>query len=448
VEQDIDEIWNAVLEVVRCVCGRFDADQIQAIGVSSQGGAMQRMDSQGRPVGRVISWLDPRGRPFDEVAVQQWGRAWLRKHLYRGCAGLAIGQILRSREQGPPWLPGDQRLGFVGDIIVSRLCGRAAQDGTSCSLTMLYNPELREYDRDLLRRLEVSADQLPELLPSLAVAGGVLETVSAATGLPAGIPVSAAIHDQYAAALGSGAVHKGMVMIGTGTAWILLAIHDRLSAPVIDEAFVCHHVVDGKWGQILSLVNGGSSFAWALRLTGLEGAGHDEVESLLVSAVPGCGGLRCWPYLASGKVAGLPETHGGWLTGLQLQHGRAELLRSVVEGLGCELNRYLGFLRLADWPVDRIVLGGGAADSPTTAQILADITGVPLTRVSYRDTSLLGAAILARGLVEPGTSLENLADQMCPSCDSVCPGVNTSLYCEQYRRYVESLPKPEMELDS
>ena len=448
VEQDIEEIWGAVVEAVRRVCAIIDGRRVEAIGVSSQGGAMQFSDSQGRPVGRVISWLDPRGCPFDEAAVQQWGRAWLREHVYRGCAGLAIGQILRFRQQCPQRLDAGHRIGFVGDIIVSRLSGRAAQDGTSCGLTMLYNPEQRSYDQELLSRLGVSAGQLPELLSARETAGGLLATVSAATGLPAGIPVSAAIHDQYAAALGSGAVHKGTVMIGTGTAWVLLAIHDRLSAPVIDEAFVCHHVVDGVWGQILSLVNGGSSFAWALRLTGLDGAGHDEVESLLVSAAPGCGGLRCWPYLASGKVAGLPGTPGGWLTGLQLQHGPAELLRSVVEGLGCELNRYLGFLRLADWPVDRLVLGGGAADSPTTAQILADITGVPLTRVSYRDTSLLGAAILARGLVEPGTSLENLADQMRPSCDSVCPGVNTSLYREQYRRYVESLPKQERELDS
>ena len=144
VEQDIDEIWSAVLEVVRRVCGMVDAGQIEAIGVSSQGGALQVLDPHGRPVGHVISWLDPRGRRFDETATHQWGRSWLRQHLYRGCAGLAIGQLLRIREQCPAWLGEDHRIGFVGDIIVSRLCGRAAHDGTSCGLTMLYNPEQQE----------------------------------------------------------------------------------------------------------------------------------------------------------------------------------------------------------------------------------------------------------------------------------------------------------------
>ena len=66
---------------------------------------------------------------------------------------------------------------------MSRLCGRAAQDGTSCGLTMLYNPELRQYDPDLLARLQVSADQLPDLLPCALGGGRLLATVSAATGL-------------------------------------------------------------------------------------------------------------------------------------------------------------------------------------------------------------------------------------------------------------------------
>ena len=144
-------------------------------------------------------------------------------------------------------------------------------------------------------------------------------TLREATGLRAGIPVSAAIHDQYASALGTGAVRAGTVMVGTGTAWVLLAVNDRLAAPVIDEAFVCHHVVDGLCGQILSLVNGGSAFTWALHLLGL--------------GEQGCGGDRssCWSPRsraardsASGRSWSPPVCRGsrpartGRLVGLQL----------------------------------------------------------------------------------------------------------------------------------
>ena len=68
--------------------------------------------------------------------------------------------------------------------------GRAAHDGTSCSLTMLYNPARRDYDPDLLARLGVSSAQLPDLLSARETAGGLLPAVAQETGLRPGIPVS------------------------------------------------------------------------------------------------------------------------------------------------------------------------------------------------------------------------------------------------------------------
>src|SRR4030095_16792672 len=58
VEQDINEIWGATLSAVRQAVRTVDATRIEAIGVSSQAGAMQVLDKEGRPLGRIISWLD------------------------------------------------------------------------------------------------------------------------------------------------------------------------------------------------------------------------------------------------------------------------------------------------------------------------------------------------------------------------------------------------------
>ena len=54
----------------------------------------------------------------------------------------------------------------------------------------------------------------------------------------------------------------GDVMFGAGTAWVLLAVTNQLLPPVTDDALVSHHVVDRLWGQIVSMRNGGSAFAW------------------------------------------------------------------------------------------------------------------------------------------------------------------------------------------
>ena len=266
VEQDIEEIWSATRGAVREAVRSVDASGIKAVGVSSQGGAMQLLDAHGRPSGRVISWLDQRGARFDDALGAELGEEWFAQRLGHGRAGLAIGQLLRLRQENPGRLAAPNRIGFVGDVIVSRLCGRAAHDGTSCSLTLLYNPARREYDPDLLARLGVTPAQLPALLPAREAAGGLSPSFAQENGLRPGIPVSAAIHDQYTAALAAGAVRAGTVMIGTGTAWVLLPISGSLTPPATPDAFVCHHAAEGLWGQILSLENGGSALAWALEL--------------------------------------------------------------------------------------------------------------------------------------------------------------------------------------
>ena len=442
VEQDIDEIWTATLSAMRQATRSVDPAGIRAIGVSSQGGALQILDAHARPMRRVVSWLDQRGRPHDDALTAELGRDWFSRRIGRGRSGLAIGQLLRLRRESSGLLEAPNRVGFVGDIIVSRLCGRAAHDGTSCGLTLLYNPVLRNYEPELLHRLHLHADQLPVLISPRDVAGGLLPEVAANTGLRAGTPVSGAIHDQYAAALGTGAVRPGIVMVGAGTAWVLLAVSDRLAAPVIDDAFVCNHVVEGLSGQIVSLVNGGSALTWALELMGLAGEGPADTERLLESAPAGSGGLSFWPFMTPFGASGLAAGAKGRLSGLQLSHRPAHVIRAVVEGLAFELNRHLDFFRKAGIRIEKLVIGGGAGASRVTPQILTDVTDLPLACLTASEGSLLGAAIVARGLLEQRSSLADLAEAMVSPARHVEPGASAAFYQERFTQYLASLPWP------
>jgi len=442
VEQDIEEIWTATLLAVRQALQAVEPAAIQAIGVSSQGGALQLTDGHHRPVGRVVSWLDQRGRGFNAALTAELGEEWFIQRIGRMRAGLAIGQLLRLRQECPSQVTAPNRIGFVGDLIVQRLCGQAGHDGTSCGLTALYDPARRRYAPDVLQRLGVTPEQLPPLFSSRSAVGTLVPAVARETGLRAGIPVSAAIHDQYAAALATGAVRTGTAMVGTGTAWVLLAVTKSLSRPVSDRAFSCHHVADNLWGQIVSLVNGGSALAWALKLTGHENASPSEVDRMLESVPPGSDGLQCWPFFAPGGTTGLAGNMAGRLSGLQLAHGPGHVIRAVLEGLACELARHIGFLRAAGMPVERLVLGGAGAASRVTPQILAAMTGLPLACAGPEGGSPLGAAILARGLLEPATPLTALAEQMAPVSQPVEPGPAASFYQQQFKQYLQSLPQP------
>jgi len=440
VEQDIEEIWAATLSALGWIGARRKRNRVEAIGVSSQGGALQLLSPGGQPMANVISWLDGRGRADDEALTRELGGDWFAHRIGHARSALSIGQLLRFRREAPEAFDGGFRIRFVGDVIVSRLCGRAAHDATSLSIAMLFNPWLHRADPDVLGRLGVREEQLPALLSPREAAGGLLGPVAQATGLPAGIPVSAAVHDQYASALGVGAVAPGDVMFGAGTAWVLLAAMERLAAPPAEGAFVCSHLVEGLYGQMLSLGNGGSAVDLALHLTGLRPKGGD-VDAILSGIPPGSDGLRFWPFLVPYGGVGLAAATSARLLGLRLDHRPAHVVRAAIEGLALELARYLGFLDRAGAQVHRLAMCGGAARSGLTPQIVANAAGLPVDCAAETDTSALGAAVLARGLVEPMAPLGELSRGAGKTLRSFEPDGDAGLYRDMLSEYLAALPK-------
>lgn len=436
VEQDIDQIWEATCQAIREAVDQSPAGRIQAIGVSSQGGALQLLDAGGEPLGRVISWLDGRGNRFDREFQQRMGQEYLVAHTGHNLSSMALGQLLRLQQESPGLLEAAAGLGFVGDVIVGRLCGRRAHDPTSLSIGMLYNPRLGCADPELLGLLKIDGKEFPDLVSATSPAGGLLGKVAARTGLMEGIPVSPAIHDQYAASVGAGTVDEGDVLVGTGTAWVLLATMGRLAPPIAPRTFVCPHPLEGLYGQLLSMGNGGSAVQWALEITGQPGLGGEELDERLASVPPGADRLRCWPLLMESGPAADNMSPGGRFSGITLGHSAGHLLRAVVEGLACELTRHLGWFTAAGAPVKRLVVSGPAAVSSVVPQILADVTNRPVTCLSEPDVSAFGGATIARALVKPDADLRELATAFARSRRTVSPGAGVEIYRALYGEYL------------
>jgi xylulokinase len=416
--------------------GQAEPASISAVGVSSQGGAIQILDRAENPRGRVISWLDSRGQSYDVSLTAELGDDFFARRIGHGASGGIIGQILRLKRESPELLTRPCRIGFVGDIVVGRLCGRRAHDPTSLAIAMLYNPWLKQADPEVMSIVSLEEDQLPILSPATTAAGALGETVADDLGLPAGIPVSPAVHDQYAASLGAASVAQGDVNFGAGTAWVLLANAGALSPPATPDAFVCQHPVEGLFGQMLSMVNGGSSIHWAMNLLGLKHADTQQVDRLLDAASPGADGLRFWPFLSGGpRIEGSAKLKGR-LSGIALAHKPTHLIRAVVEGLACELRRHISQLANAGICPERLVMCGGAASGRNTPQIIAEVSQLPVCCVEMPDISALGAAMLARSLVDPHAKLEEIARHWTPPRRTLTPSGRATVYEELYQEYL------------
>jgi sugar (pentulose or hexulose) kinase len=439
VEQDSAEIWQATLSAIVQVGAGRDLDGVRAVGVSSQGAALQMLDGQERPLGQVLSWLDVRGQAQGQRLTDALGGAWFARHTGHGESGISVGQLLWLRQAAPETLMPDARVSFVGDLVVGLLTGERAHDTTSLSITGLYDPYTGHAAAELLAHLGLVDSQLPRVCSARVPAGGLRPVVAERTGLRAGIPVSPAVHDQYAATLGTGAVHAGDVNVGTGTAWVLLAAGERMVLPVATGAYACRHLVEGLSGQMLPLGNGGSAFAWALQLLGMSALSPADVDTLLDSVPTGCDGVRCWPFFSPWVPPSLACNPAARLTGLNLGHGPAHVLRAVLEGMAVELARNLATLAPLG-PVGRLVMTGRAAASRVTPQLVADACGLPVACSPERDTSALGAVVIARGLLEPNESLAALSGKLTPAPRKVEPGPAGPLLREILGEFEGALP--------
>ena len=82
---------------------------------------------------------------------------------------------------------------------------------------------------------------------------------------------------------------------------------------------------------------------------------------------------------------------------------------------------------------------GKAAVSTITPNIIADTTGLPVDCVDVPETSSLGAAVLARALVEPDAGLVELADAMKPPVRRIEPGPGKAEARTRLEEYLTAL---------
>jgi xylulokinase len=136
-------------------------------------------------------------------------------------------------------------------------------------------------------------------------------------------------------------------------------------------------------------------------------AAYDQMTGWAESAPAGAGGLLFLPYLAGERTPHMDPQARGLFLGLTAGHGRAELVRAVLEGvaLAC-YDAYDVLAELGARP-ERIVMAGGGARSHLWRQIVADVFGLPVQRLAVGEQSALGAVLLAGGgvgLFDPGSA--------------------------------------------
>ena len=281
------------------------------------------------------------------------------------------------------------------DWIRFKLTGVRATDHTEASRTFLDVRDGSGYDENLAA--DLGLDRFLGLLPDIRHPAGQASPLSAEaaelTGIPAGTPVGVGMIDVAVTGMGLGAVGDGaswLILGTTGFVGVLLpSIADRRS----DLSMV---LATGNGTQVLEFMapmTGTPNLDWIRSTLGLNEESWSDIEAIAREANPGAHGVVYLPYASpGGERAPFLDTNASasW-QGMSLTSSRADILRSVYEGVVFSLVECIDALRIEG----DIVVSGGGFRSDLLCQILADTTGRRVLRQDAPEAGARGAAVLA-----------------------------------------------------
>ncbi len=403
VEHDPMEIWGTQMGVAKAALESsfIDIDDIVSVGITNQRETTVVWDRKsGKPVCNAIVWQCRRTAAIcDALSEDKNFENYIEENT-----GLVIDAYFSATKI--KWIldnvRGARRKAERGDLLFGTIDtwllwnmtdGKThATDFSNASRTMMYNIKKLEWDKEILKKLDIPASILPSVMPSSGIYGYTSPAI-----LGRSIPVSGIAGDQQAALFGQACFKKGMVKNTYGTGcFMLMNTGEKL---VRSKNKLLTTIAWGMNGKVEYALEGsvfiaGASIQWLRdEIKLIREASESEDFALKVSdtngvyVVPAFTGLGA-PYWDMGAK--------GVITGITRGTNSNHIVRATLESIAYQTRDILDAMK-SDSGIDIKVLkvDGGASKNNFLMKFQADILGVKTLRPLVVETTALGAAYLA-----------------------------------------------------
>lgn len=407
-EQDPNLWWDATIATVRevLVKGNLKPEEISGIGLSGQMHGSVFLDEHGEVVRPALLWNDQRtGAECAEIEAKAGGReALVRMVANRALTGFTAPKLLWVRTHEPKHWERVRTVLLPKDYIRYKLSGTFATEVSDASGTLLLDVANRKWSDELLGKLDLDRSLLPDCFESFEVSAQVSAKGAEATGLKPGTPIVGGGGDQPAGAVGNGIVRSGAVSATMGTSGVVFCHTDEPGFDPEGRLQRGCHAVPGAWHVMGVVLAAGGALQWFRNELGkaevlaAKEQGVDPYFLLTDEAAtvgPGAEGLFFLPYLTGERTPHFdPHARGAWI-GLTVRHGRAHMIRSVMEGATYAMRDSLELIREMGAAITQIRLSGGGARNALWKQIQADIYGQDVCTINASEGPAFGVALLA-----------------------------------------------------
>ncbi len=403
VEHNPMDIWASQISVAAEAMSKLgiSAENIASIGITNQRETTVVWEKKtGRPIHNAIVWQCRRTAPLiDQLNQEGFGeviheRTGLIPDAY--FSGSKVKWILDhvegSRERARK---GELLFGTIDTWLIWKLTGGKVHvtDYTNASRTMLFDIHKLEWDKDILEKLDIPEQMLPEVRPSSCIYG---RTYNCPIG--DGIPIAGAAGDQQSALFGQCCFEEGDAKNTYGTGCFLLmntgetAVESRNGLLTTIAVGLDDHKV--QYALEGSVFVAGATIQWLrdeLRL--IKTAAESE---LYCNEVPDTNGVYVVPAFTGLGAPYWDQYARGAIMGLTRGASRAHLIRASVESLAYQtMDVLLAMEADAGVKLNDLKVDGGASANNFLMQFQADILNTKVCRPECIETTALGAAYLA-----------------------------------------------------
>lgn len=371
---------------------------IAAIGTDGHVPSLVLVDDHGQPVGPCLTWQDSRAELEAQQLAVQFGDPM---PLFGTTIPWAASQLPAKAawfSRHEPVLAAQARhLMQPKDFLNLELTGVAMTDAWGAK--GLVHVGTGQPAAEVLEALGWSKDVVPPIGLPWDVQGGLLSSVAERLGLNSGIPVVIGWTDAMSSILAVGGFDRPSAVVLAGTSEIVGS-----SGSEVGEAEGLYLVPESVAPRGLSYgptqLSGGA-LLWISETLGL------DLRNALDLAAQAGAAPAFTPYLLGERSPVWDPAVRGTFLGLGAEHGPAELVRAVLEGVAYGARHVLDRSQLATGTAPGVVnVGGRGVDHPAWASARATALRVPLRLHLEPNLTALGSAMLAS--LGVGGSLESL----------------------------------------
>lgn len=404
-EHPDDDLWDSVVLASQRAMARFTGDpkDIIAVGLCTIRCCRALLKADGTLASPVMSWMDLRlARPYEH--------------------------------ENPEVKYVTTTSGYINHRFTGKFIDTAANYWGQWPIDV----DTWQWSEDpkVFEQYKIPREMLFDLQMPGTISGHVTPEASAATGIPAGVPVVTSANDKAVEALGAGLLSEtsGLVSLGTYIGGMVegqknvtdssLFFTNMASVPN-QYLYESYGIRRGMWTVSWFKNLLGDDILRKAEDLGISGEEYLDREAEMVPA--GSDGLMTvldWLAPASEPFK------KGLMIGFDGRHSRGHMYRSILEAIAMTMKTHMdGLASELEITLDHMIISGGGSNSKLFMQIFADVFGVPASRNVVNGAAGVGAAICAAVAVGVYPDFRTAVEKMVKIRDTFKPNEeNVELY--------------------